>query len=464
MHDWIPKRDALESPLHASLAGAMKAAIEDGRLPAGSRLPPHRTLADQLGLSVHTVSKAYEKLRQQGLVDGQVGRGTYVLEPARASSLPYLLERGDQDIIDLSISRPLFDAVHVARMERALAELPVELNHDTYLACRPNVGLMTHRERGVKWLARLGLETRPESVIITNGVCHGMSLALASITRPGDTVVTEGVAHHLIISLCAYLGLRLVGLETDHEGVLPGAFEIACRQQQVKVLFTVPTLAAPMVGLMSAERREQLVAIARKHGVLIVEDDAWGPLCDRRPPPIASLAPERTLYLTSFTKSTVPGLRAGYLVAPKTLLPAISSRLVVFGWMATPLIVELASRWIDDGTIEELANWQRAQLGIRHALVAQLLGRFSTRGDPSSLHFWLELPEPWDPAALVEHARQLGIAVAPTQPFLTDQVRAPRAVRIAVGGVHDTARFRHGLTLLRDLLSHPPEPIPAPPL
>ena len=464
MDDWIPTRDALDSPLHASLAAAMQAAIEDGRLPVGARLPPQRSLADLLGLSVHTVSKAYEKLRQLRLVDGQVGRGTYVLEPTRASNLPYLTERGDSGIIDLSISRPMFDALHVERMEQSLAELPVGLNHDTYLACRPNVGLMAHRERGSQWLDRLGLVTRPESVILINGVCHGMSLALSSITRPGDTVVTEGVAHHLIISLCAYLGLRLVGLETDREGVLPSAFEIACRQQRVKVLFTVPTLAGPTVALMSAQRREQLVAIARKHGVLIVEDDAWGPLCADRPPPIASLAPERTLYLTSFTKCTLPGLRAGYLVAPKQLMPAISARLVVFSWMATPLIAELASRWIEDGTAEELARWQREQLTARHAIVTETFGRFSWHGAPTSLHFWLELPEPWEPALLVEHARLQGLALAPTEPFMTDQVDSPRAIRVAVGSVHDTDRFRQGMLQLRDLLSSDPEPLPAPTL
>tara|TARA_R100000005_G_scaffold96391_1_gene82868 strand:+ start:1727 stop:3118 length:1392 start_codon:yes stop_codon:yes gene_type:complete len=460
MTKWIPKRETLDRPLHIGIANMLRNAISEGELPIGARLPPHRTLADVLGVSVHTVSKAYDELTRAGLIGGQVGRGTFVLDPPMLSGQPYLMERTDQGVIDLSIARPLYDTLHASRMRRVLEGLTADIDMNVYLACRPNVGLEKHRQAGVKWLARCGLEVAAGNIVMTNGVCHGMATALSSVARPGDIVVTDNIAHHLIISLCSYLGLRLQGLGVDEQGVLPEAFEEACKHQDIKVFFTVPTLASPSVSLMSAERREVLVRIARQYDLLIIEDDVLGPLPEDRPPPLAALAPERTIYLTSFTKCLMPGLRTGYLVAPTPLLPAITGRLVVFSWMATPLVSEIASRWIDDGTAEELMLWQRQKIAERHAIVGEELAEFDWAGHPSALHFWLSLPGQWSAQSMVEHARAHGVAVAPPQPFMTAQSAPLNAVRIAVGGVPDPDRFRQGLVLIRELLKRPPEPLP----
>ena len=460
MSNWIPKRENLERPLHMSIAASMKEAITDGRLAVSERLPPHRVLADDLGVSVHTVSKAYDELMRQGLIGSHVGRGTFVLDTAQSTGQPFLMERGEQGLIDLSIARPLYDQIHVDQMQAALLALPKEMNPDVYLACRPNVGLESHRRAGVRWLAECGLEVEAKSVVMTNGVCHGMSTALAAVARPGDIVVTDKIAHHLIISLCSYLGLRLQGLDMDEEGVLPEAFEAACKTQDIRVFFTVPTLANPAASLMSEARREALARIAQKYDVLIIEDDVLGPMPEERLRPMSTFAPERSIYLTSFTKCVVPGLRAGYLVAPDFLLPAITGRLIVFSWMATPLICELASRWVDDGTAKTLVMWQREKIAERYAIAQEELAGLDWSGQPASLHFWLRLPDEWDARALVDHAKALGVAVASPDSFRTAQSGNLNAVRIAVGSVSNPDRYRHGLQLIRDLLKRSPEPLP----
>jgi DNA-binding transcriptional MocR family regulator len=460
MTKWIPSREKLDRPLHIGIANLLRDAIADGHLAVGERLPPHRTLADLLNVSVHTVSKAYDELTRSGLIGGHVGRGTFVLDPAQAPRQPYLMERTDQGLIDLSIARPLYDSLHVDRMNAILGEMSANTDPDVYLACRPNVGLAQHRRAGVNWLSQCGIETSENNIVMTNGVCHGMATALSSIARHGDVVVTDAIAHHLIISLCSYLGLRLQGLQMDAEGILPDAFEEACKQHEVKVFFTVPTLASPTVSLMSSERREELVRIARKYDVLIIEDDVLGPLPANRPPPIYSLAPERTIYLTSFTKCVMPGLRTGYLVAPEALLPSITGRLIVYSWMATPLVSEVASRWIEDGTADHLVTWQRKKMAERHRIATEELADFDWAGHPSALHLWLSLPDHWTAQAMVEHAKALGVATAPPQPFMTAQCPPINAVRIAVGGVTNTDRFRQGLVLIKGLLKRSPEPLP----
>lgn len=454
---WYPDPESLTSPLHASLAQALAKAISDGRLAAGAQLPTHRRMAQQLGLSVHTVSKAYDSLRRQRLIDGQVGRGSFVTGPEAVGGTPYGLRPDPGGGFDLSISRPVFSALHAERFQQALRDLPEGLDPACYLSTRPNAGHQAHREAGADWLRICGLEVPAERILMINGVSHGLPAALSALTRPGDTVVADKITHHLLVSACSCLGLTLAGLETDASGMLPDALDGFCRRNSPKVLFLLPSLANATAGMMPQERRRALVAAARKHDLLIIENDAFGPVAEDRPAPVAALAPERTVYLTSFTKCTVPGLRAGYLAAPEYLLPALTGRIVVFSWMATPLMCELASRWVRDGTALELARWQRRALAERHAIAAEVLQGWDWQGHPAALHLWLPLQGGWTSEGFAAYARQLKVAVAPDAPFLAPRVPPQNAVRVSLGSVQDPARFRQALELLAGMLRQPPE-------
>ncbi len=459
MTKWMPDRNSLARPVHISLASSISAAIDDGKLKAGHRLPTHRDLANQIGLSVNTVSKAYDILKRQNRIDGQVGRGSYVVDRSRAERQPYKLE-AEPEKFDLSISRPVYSSIHVERMEQTLGDLPADLNAQMYLSCRPNVGFEAHRVAGTRWLSLCGLETSADNVIMTNGVTHGMSAALSAVTRPGDIVLSDDVTHHLLVSTCAYFGLTHVGLECDEFGITPEALEKACVDMAPKVLYLIPSLANPRVYMMPEDRRRQVVEVARRHGLYIIENDAFGPVAENRPRPISALAPEQSIYLTTFTKCTVSGLRAGYLVAPGNLLPALTGRLIVFGWMATPLICEIASRWVEDGTAEELSLWQRQKLKSRYDIVCDELAGFDWCGHPAALHLWLNLPEGWDSASFVAHARQLNIAVSPETPFLAPRSQPQNAVRLAIGSIQDVNRFQQALRMLAGLLKQKQEPLP----
>ncbi|MFT7593895.1 MAG: DNA-binding transcriptional MocR family regulator [Paracoccaceae bacterium] len=460
MTNWIPDRKSLRQPLHLSLAASVSAAIEDGRLKAGQRLPTHRSLAVQLNLSVNTVSKAYDALKRQNLIDGQIGRGSFVTDQKKLEHQPYNLESEPKNLLDLSISRPAYSRLHVDRMQNLLMKLPRDLNSQMFLSCRPNIGFESHRLAGTKWLSLCGLITRPENIIMTNGVTHGMTAALSALTRPGDIVLCDTITHHLLVSACAYLGLQLVGLEIDEFGIVPDALEKACSELRPKVLYLLPSLTNPNVHMMPEDRRRQLADVARKYKLFIVENDAFGPVAEDRPPPVSAIVPELSIYLTTFTKCTMSGLRAGYLVAPEFLFPALTGRLIVFGWMATPLMCEIATRWVLDGTAEELALWQRKKLRDRYEIARTELAGFDWRGHPSALHLWLKLPSEWDSASLVAHARQLNIAVSPETPFLAPQSNPQNAVRISVASIQDPERFRQALRMVAGLLNQRREPLP----
>ena len=146
--------------------------------------------------------------------------------------------------------------------------------------------------------------------------------------------------------------------------MMPDALDEACRLSDIRAVFVQPSVINPTATLMERSGAA-LAAVARKHDIAIIENDVLGPLVEDRPPPVAAFAPERTLYVTCFTKITVPGLRIGYLAAPDRYVAAVANRHLVSNWMATPMVAEIASKWVTDGTAMELVRWQRAALRRR---------------------------------------------------------------------------------------------------
>jgi len=457
MTNWPPNRDTLKRPVYRSLVDLVARAVETGELAPGARLPTHRDLAHRLDISIQTVSRAYEELIRRGLIVGEVGRGTFVRSDRPDPGPPFITEREPGTLIDLSILKPVGDALHLERMKTALATLQDDLPLSTLFSFRPSLAHRRYREVAVDWLQLCGLQASPNAVLITNGTSPGLTIALMSAARPGDVVATEAIGHHMLRPLTGYLGMRLKGLPIDDDGILPEALDQACGSEAIKALFLVPSAANPTVAMVSRARREAIVEIARRHNIYIIENDAWGPLVEGRPPPLASLAPERTFYVTSFTKCGMPGLRAGYLVAPEVMISAVANRHLVTNWSATSIIAEIATRWVADGTAWELLEWQRAALRTRNALAAEVLGDITRRQHPNSLHIWLPLPPAWREEEFVAHARLHNVAVAPGVSFAAEASVRTSAVRISVGAT-TADELRQGLEVVSRMVRTEPEP------
>lgn len=153
----------------------------------------------------------------------------------------------------------------------------------------------------------------------------------------------------------------------------------------------------------------------------------------------------------------MPGLRAGYLVLPDRMIAAASNRHLVTSWMATPLIAEIAARWVEDGTAWRLMDWQRKALAKRQAHASSLFGAGDAIHQPSGMHLWLPLPDPWTVDAFVDQARLQHVAIAPGHAFaMTDDVEV-KAVRVCTGGVTESVLNR-GMAILSRLLNSEPEP------
>lgn len=454
---WPPDPSTLKRPVYRSLAESLIEAIKAGELRQGDRLPTHRDLAETLGISVQTVSRAYEELDRQGAVSGMVGRGTFVRASASDTRTPWHRIGDGDEVVDFSMLTPVTGDIHEQRLKATLAEMATDVTPDVLFSFRPRATLSTHAETALDWLKRCGLETSRAQVLPTNGNTSAMTVALMTAADPGDLVVSEDLTHHTLKALCTYLSLDLTGLATDAEGIVPDAFEETCRARPVRVLFVMPSGLNPKAATMGRKRRETLVEIARRHAVTIVEDDAWGPIQPRKPAPIAALAPERTFYFTSFTKPLLPGLRYGWLVVPETLVSATANRHMVTNWMATPLMAEIGTRWLKDGTAHELLEWQKATLERRNRIAVEALKEFDVKSSPNGLHVWLPLPDRWNEDAFVAHARNEGVAVAAGSSFAIDLAAHTNGIRVCLGCSSETSMVR-GLEVIARLVRNQPEP------
>jgi DNA-binding transcriptional MocR family regulator len=454
---WPPQPDHLRRPAYRSLAETIVRAVEAGELQAGERLPTHRNLAYDLNLSVQTVSRAYDELIRRGVIVGEVGRGTFVRTERDDPKPPYLPDNRDGTLIDLSILKPVFKQEHLEAMRSILAEVSVDLPETAISSFRPARALQKYEAASRKWLKLCGLGSSPQGLLLTNGNSSAMTVALMTATSPGDLIVTENLGLHTLKPLSRYLGLRVQGLETDDLGIVPDAFSSACERGAVKVIYLMPTGMSPRAFTMDRARREEIVRVARRHDVLIVENDAWGPVQPDRPAPIAALAPERCFYFTSLTKCIMPGLRFGFLVMPEIYEAAAANRSLVTNWMATPLMADIGARWIENGTAERFLHDQTRHFQERNRIVREMFSGLDFRASRGGLHVWLPMPGSWTEETFVALARQQRVAVASGSSFLMSDTSFEAGVRICLGGEPED-RLRFGLNVLARLARSQPEP------
>jgi DNA-binding transcriptional MocR family regulator len=456
MTTWIPAIATRVGPRYLAIADMLAADIAAARLKPGDRLPTHRDLAWKLGVTVGTVTRAYAEAERRGLIAGEVGRGTFIRERIgdTINAMPSPAPLTD-DYVDLSRNLPAIVGPAAGLIARHMAELSRE-DLTPLLAYAPNAGLAAHREAGAAWIARRGIAADPARVAVVAGAQNGMMLAIAALARPGDVVLTEALTFYGMKSIANLLGVRLVGVELDDDGLVPEALEAACRQHAPKAIYALPTFQNPTTSLMPIERRHQIAAICRRYGVAIIEDDIYGFL-DESNTPLSSLAPELGIFITSLSKSIAPGVRIGYLHAPEAIVQRVSAAIRASAYMTTPMAAELAARMIRSGDALKAAAWQKGLAERRQTLAAGILEGHDFTAHPAAFQIWLKLPEPWRREEFVDVARRRGVGVAPANAFAVGRAPVPHAVRIALAAPDTDEATTRALGTLVEILEEPPE-------
>ncbi len=453
MTKWQPDLQSHAGPRYMAIAEALAEDINEGALKAGDRLPTHRDLAWDLGVTVGTVSRAYAEAERRGLISGEVGRGTFVRNPGTAERLLLTSDEeseGQGDILmNFAFPPPCGQEQYYGAALDSLAKDP---DLATLFDYHPHAGLARHRAAGAAWLARSGVEVEPRHVVLTAGAQNAIAVSLASLTQPGDRLLCEQLVYAGVQPLARHYGLRLEGVALDEEGLCPDALEAACQGNGIAALYCVPTYQNPTTATMSEARRREIVAVAERHDLTIIEDDIFGLLAEQRMTPLKALAPERVLFLTSLSKSVAPALRVGFLAGPTRMTDRLSAAMRAICWMAPPLTGEIAARWIEDGTADEMLQAHRREADARLALAHEILGPWSPLGPPGAISIWLTLPEPWRSADFAAEAQRRSVIVTPAEACTVGRQTVTHAVKISLGPPRTRARLKEGLKRLAAIL------------
>ena len=445
--DWLPALTSTDGPLYLAFVQALESDVQSGVLKPGTRLLPQRDMANQLGLSVGTISRAYAEAEARGLISGEVGRGTFVqrrrlpadMRPAAPSTLNLALNvppaTGEDELIAAVLSEILADG--------ALNPL---------LGYLPHQGVASHREIIARWLTTLGVNADVSNLFVTHGGQHAISIALNMVAAPKDMVLTERFSYSGMIALSAQNGYRLHGVDGDDAGLLPDALDRAFTDTGARVVFAMPSLQTPMGTVMTPARRREIADVVVKHDAFFIEDDVYAFLFASPPQPISSLIPDRSFYVTSFAKCLAPGLRIGAMIAPERFRDRSINAVRATGWMAQPIMAEVVARLIHSGDMLRQVHAKRAAAARRNAIADRILGAWLTPlTEAPSFHRWLPIPPGRTLLALVTQAAQAGITIAP--PGALQQVdRGTLGIRLCLGSPAADAILEKALLDLRQIL------------
>lgn len=441
------------------VADGIEQAIKEHVLYGGDQLPPQRELADELGVTLGTVSRGYAEAEKRGLLQGETGRGTFIRnrEPDRFSlhSLHNLPQRDSMPAIQFDLNFPV--QLGSPDLGKILSTIATRNDLHELLDYRPTFGLIRHRQKVAGWLEHFGVTAPLEQIAITAGVQHGLQTVLSSQMDAGETLAVEQYTYPGMLNLAHHLGIRLVPVPMDDEGMQPESLRSIARQHKLRGVYLMPTLQNPTTVTMSPKRRQEIAALVRDLDIFLLEDDVYAVLEEESQAPVSTYIPERSFYLTSLSKALAPGLRVGFLVMPADKTMDIEAAMAASLWHTPPLMVEIACQWIEDGTATRVIAIKRQEAARRAALLKKHLPDSDLQLRAGGLHLWLHLPETWQGEDFAKQAAKDGVLVIPSVSFFPGPHPEQQAIRICIGPPKSDDELIRGAVLLKELLHKKPD-------
>jgi DNA-binding transcriptional MocR family regulator len=451
-------------PLYQQVKRHLAQQIDNGLLPPGTRLPPTRTLATELGVSRSSVVTAYEELQAEGLIHSQVARGTFVAERFPPEGLPVRWSaeaegtRALHDVPSLQEQARRPNVISFSQGAPAEEFLPVELVRqiiDDVLA-RDGAAAVTYevpegypplREAIAAYVASLGIEARADEVLVTGGCQQALDLAVQALLNPGDTLLTSNPTYLGILDIARARAVRTVGVPVDDEGLIPEHLPALIEEHRPRLLYVAPTYHNPTGSVMPAARRRHLLDVAARYSLPVLEDGVYQELSygPEPPPPLKALdEDEFVLYASGFSKVVLPGMRIGYLLVGGTLRERLV-RVKQAADICTPALNQRAIHAFLEGGhlaphLEHVRQLCRQRRDTALHAAKSYLPQGSQWSDPQGgQYLWVELPPGPSAADLYVQALRHGVAFAMGDVFYTDE--------------------GDGRHLRLNMLAHPPETI-----
>jgi DNA-binding transcriptional MocR family regulator len=453
--NWVPSVKPAEGPAYVAIVQALEQDIQAGRLRPGDRLPTQRDLAEQLGVALGTVTRAYNEAMGRGLIHSGGRLGTFVGLPDAVPADFQVKESGEaEEVINLAHNYPA--TLDNPDLSEAFRELAVYQHSPYLLRYTTPEGYRRHRQAGAKWAEMLGLKVNSDRVLPSAGAQQALAAVLLTLAKPGDAIAADHLTYPGIKSLCSLFRMRLLPIASDAEGIIPDELERAAQEDEIKALYVVPTLNNPTNAIIPSKRRKEIARIAKRRGMMIIEDEIYRALVESPPAMFAELEPDRTFLVASVSKIIAGGLRAGFIIPPVEYHERLGNTLYTLNLNISHLPLEIVARWIEDGTVGRIIDRRRRDAVNRQAIARECLGPIGLTDSTVSYSVWLPLPAPWTASAFVSEARRRGVLLSGSDIFSAGDVPPLEAVRMCLSAAPDTNRLRSALDIIAKLLSQTP--------
>ncbi|WP_157057380.1 PLP-dependent aminotransferase family protein [Loktanella sp. 3ANDIMAR09] len=455
---WVPDLDALPDrrPKYDRLAAAIRAGIAGGDLVPGQKLPPVRDLAWKVGVTPGTAARAYRLLTDAGVLTAGVGRGTYVAETKSQPSPVLLAEHVFDASGDVNLFSPKMPDLGQGHLIATLAaQVVAQMPADRLMRYPSRVTDLAARQA---CLAGLHADVGPaevEDIVATNGGQNAIVLILQTILRgPAPVILGDAISYNGFRSAAEMCRAELLAVPWDDDGPDPQVFENLVRQHGAQVYCTASEVNNPTGQATSVARRQQIAAIARAHGVHVIDDDCYARI-NRVGPSYRALLPDLGWHVASPSKTISPALRIGFAVAPKAHAAALVRSAIGQSFGVSPLLTDLYAALMRSPEIDGIVQAVRARIDRDVGVVVTTFADCAPGYAPGIPFVWLVLPRTWRANDFVAAAKARGIHLKSSESFLHRDSRMVHAVRIAVNGLLAPDRFDAAIADLRDLMDTP---------
>lgn len=480
----IPLDHQSDTPLYRQIEMYLRENIRAGTLAADTRLPSSRELAQELGVSRITVKNAYAELESDGLIASHEGSGTYVsslLAPASPSHPEegfhwplWQQEALNEAVFSRSIYQPVPDT---NRLPKSLIRFtgvgdpnhfPVKdfLKSIQAVIRRDGVEALNYGEFGSGYtplretiahvLASQGIQAHPEQILITSGSQQAIALVCQALLKPGDTILVESPTYNLALELFHSLGVKIIGIPVDEHGMMVEKLETLLQKHHPKLIYTIPNFQNPTGACMSTARRRTLVALASRYNIPVLEDDYAGDLRydGRSQPAIKALdSSGDVIYVGTFSKMLMPGLRLGFLIANGPIFQRLLHEKWVTDFTTSTLIQRTLDEYVTVGRYQaHLRRSCRINRQRRDAMLAAInayLPREVQYEIPQGgLFIWLLLPEGMAALELLGLALEAGVEFTPGSWFFPNPADGNSYLRLNFA-THAPDQIEEGIRRLR---------------
>ena len=453
-------------PLYQQIERYLRENILSGALAVGTRLPSTRELAQDLGIGRITVKNAYAELESDGLVTSNPGSGTYVaplpgpLRGAGGASEPewplWQQEAINENVFSSAIYQPIPD--YHALGEKLIRftgvgdprHFPVTdfLKAIQSVVRRDGIDALDYGEFSSGFrplrvtiahvLASQGIQTHPDSVLVTSGSQQAVALVCQALLKPGDPILVESPTYNLALELFRSLGLKIAGIPVDERGMQVDRLEPLLQKYHPRLIYTIPNFQNPTGTCLSGARRRVLVDLAARYNVPILEDDYAGDLRyeGRAQPAVKALDPGgHVIYAGTFSKMLMPGLRLGFLVAGGPIFHRLLHIKWVHDLTTSTLIQRTLDEYVTVGRYQtHLRRSRRNNRARRDAMLAairrHLPAGMRCESPQGGLYLWLRLPEGLSSLDLLPRAVEAGVEFTPGSWFFPNPADGARYLRL----------------------------------